>query len=485
MPESGVARGIRARASRWAMRTRMLALLFVGLALLAGADFSWQYRRATQSITAAHNRALARVAAGYLRALRGQDADTTKIPTSVFQEELGADSAPKLLFRVSGEQNELLGGADQLPPPPATNRETDLVQAQYYAADVAGIHYFVVTVRDFLLMPGYSKPVLVQVAEPQSARDDAMRHAGLAIAAQTACQYLVVMLLAALAITVGQRPLAKLRRELRAHKPAELTLHPAEWPRELEPLIAAMGELLAEQRASVDQQQKFLADASHQLRTPVAVLKTLAQGALFGQTDPIESLNKMLSVIDRTSGLTDQLLSLAKAEQLVSRGDWHPVALDSVAKSVAVELAPLIARKHLDFSLQSAPVSVNSDAWMLGQLVKNLVANAINHSKQGGAIGIVIRRLHADAELIVWDRGEGVDEDVLERLFEPFNVAKGSSGIGLGLSICRQIADSMNASVHLFNRIEAGATVGVDAMVRWHGVVDPAQRLDHVLSDHG
>jgi len=63
---------------------------------------------------------------------------------------------------------------------------------------------------------------------------------------------------------------------------------------------------------------------------------------------------------------------------------------------------------------------------------------------------------------------------VLERLFEPFNVAKGSSGIGLGLSICRQIADSMNATVHLFNRIEGGVTVGVDAVVRWQGVLRDA-----------
>jgi signal transduction histidine kinase len=88
-------------------------------------------------------------------------------------------------------------------------------------------------------------------------------------------------------------------------------------------------------------------------------------------------------------------------------------------------------------------------------------------SPPSAALGIVIRRLRHEVELIVWDHGGGVSEAVQERLFEPFSASKGGTGIGLGLAICKKIADAMSARVHLFNRQEQGTVVGCDAVVRW------------------
>lgn len=180
-----------------------------------------------------------------------------------------------------------------------------------------------------------------------------------------------------------------------------------------------------------------------------------------------ETLPKMQRTVERATHLANQLLSLIKVEQLARHGDWAPVDLEAVARDVALEFAPLMARKRLDFTLESVSTAVASDAWLLGELLRNLLTNAIRHSPASACLGIVLRRLRGQVELIVWNHGGGIDEATRACLFKPFSAAKGGTGVGLGLAICRQIADSINADLDLFNRIENGQVVGVDAVVRW------------------
>jgi signal transduction histidine kinase len=239
-------------------------------------------------------------------------------------------------------------------------------------------------------------------------------------------------------------------------------------PAELRPLSEAMQGVLAQQREATEQQRRFLADASHQLRTPFAVLRTQLQGAMSGQLEIRDTLPKMLTTVDRSSELVRQLLSLAKVEQLVAQGHWKEVNLEAVAQEVCLEFGPLLARKRLDFSFEAVPVHLTTDGWMLGELLRNLLSNAIHHAPRGSALGMVVRVLPDQAELLVWDNGGGIDAAVMDRLFEPFQSAAGGTGIGLGLSICRQIAESMQAQVQLFNRVQDDRVVGVDAVVRWN-----------------
>lgn len=456
------------------IRRFMVVWIAVLLSLLTLTDGTLGYRAAVNNIRDTRDRALGRVAAGYLRALRAQDGDTTKIPPSVFREELGAMDPPRLRFRVSDERGGLLVGDPQLKPYRAGGADRGLVQAEVYDDTSSGERLRVAVVRDYLQLRAQEQAVAVQVAEPYAARMAAEREVLLQIALRHALRLAILLGVVWLVIRIGLRPVDALRAELKKRRPKDLTLVTANRPAELAPIVSALNELLLAQQASIDEQRKFLSDASHQLRTPLTVLKAQAQGLLFGQTDAADILPKMLNIIDRATGLTNQLLAMAKAEQLVRRGDWREVQLEQVARDAALEFAPLIARKRLDFSLQATPVTLTTDAWLLGELVKNLLSNAIHHSKKGGALGIVIRALKHETEMIVWDHGGGVAEDVLERLFEPFTAARGGSGIGLGLSICRQIADSMHATVDLFNRIEAGKVVGVDAVVRWQHTVPTA-----------
>ena len=276
-----------------------------------------------------------------------------------------------------------------------------------------------------------------------------------------------LVVVAALGLRAALRPLRALSRELNARMAGEARLLNTQPPRELLPLVQAMNQMLEVQRQTTEQQRKFVADASHQLRTPLAVLRTQLQALELNPMSALDAVPKMLRTVERSTNLANQLLSVAKVEQLARQGDWQPVNLEAVAREVALELSPLMAYKRLAFTLDALPVTLQSDAWLLGELLRNLLSNAVHHSPVAGELGIVLRYLRDEVELIVWDRGGGVDESVKQRLFEPFAASKGGTGIGLGLSICRQIAVALSAQVDLFNRVELGQVSGVDAVVRW------------------
>lgn len=236
-------------------------------------------------------------------------------------------------------------------------------------------------------------------------------------------------------------------------------------PAELHELAHKVRALYRSEHDWVDEQRRFLAEASHQLRTPMAVLRTQLQSAIDGTVAPAEVLPQMLHTVDRATGLANQLLSLTKLEQLKRSGGLQPTDIHAAARDAVMELSPLIAAKRLDFSLDGEALDVPADAVMLGELLRNLLANAIHHTPHGGALGMLLRDCAGTRELVVWDEGPGVDDGVFPRLFQPFSATKG--GVGLGLSICRQIADAMGASIHIYNRIDQGKVIGVDAVVSW------------------
>jgi len=294
---------------------------------------------------------------------------------------------------------------------------------------------------------------------------------GVAWSAQAGVWWVVKLVLWCLGLWLVLRqtfaPVMALSQSLADRDAGDLQLVSRRQPQELAPLTVAVNLLLQQQQASLDQQRKFLADASHQLRTPFAVLRTQLQGVMSGELETRATLPKMLGTVDRASDLVRQLLALAKVEQLVRGANWREVALDAVAQDVVMEFAPLFARKKLDFSLEAVPVRLLTDPWLLGELVRNLLSNAIQHTPRGGALGLVVRVMPSGPELLVWDNGGGMNEAVQARLFEPFQSSSGATGVGLGLSICRQIAVSMDAVVELFNRVQDDRIVGVDAVVRW------------------
>jgi signal transduction histidine kinase len=231
-------------------------------------------------------------------------------------------------------------------------------------------------------------------------------------------------------------------------------------------LAEAVNRVLAHQREHAEHHKRMVAEASHQIRTPLAALRTQLQSAT--PASIAQQLPGMLRAIDRATNVANEFLSRMKIEQRL-RGPSEAVVLrlDDVAREAALEFSPLITEKRLAFELDALPVAVRADAWMLGELVRNLLANAIGHTPTSERLGIVVRQAVGAPEMVVWDSGAGISDAVRERVFEPFAAATLGTGVGLGLSICKQLAEAMGAEVHLFNRSDGQRVIGVDAVVRW------------------
>lgn len=366
-------------------------------------------------------------------------------------------------FRVSTMTGEWVAGDRDFAPFPWRNEPSATASPTLYVAHIRGVLVRAAAARFPAGTAGRPAETLVQVALPWRDRLPGWREVVFEspLAWVYACAVVVSVVIVS-GVLVALRWLGRARAAL--HDPGADN-HDYAGPSELLPAVQRMRELHQRQTQWVDEQRRFLADASHQLRTPMAVLRTQLQSAIAGDVPVSELLPQMLHTVDRAAGLANQLLSLTKVEQLKRTGHLAPVDLHAAARDAVMELAPLIGAKRLDFALEGTAPPVPGDAVMLGELLRNLLANAIHHAPPAGRLGVLLRDGAGRTELVVWDEGPGVDEDVRQRLFQPFSAGKG--GTGLGLSICRQIAGAMGASVDLYNRIDAGGVIGVDAVVAW------------------
>lgn len=142
----------------------------------------------------------------------------------------------------------------------------------------------------------------------------------------------------------------------------------------------------------LDHQKRFVRDTSHQLRTPLAVLKVQVQSALRGDIDARQALHDIGHTVDRATLLANQMLALAKVEQLRQQPGAAPVDLGEIARAVALDLSPLVAERDLDFSMETAATPVRAHDWMLRELTRNLLHNAIRWAKR---LMILMRKINA------------------------------------------------------------------------------------------
>jgi two-component system, OmpR family, sensor histidine kinase TctE len=262
------------------------------------------------------------------------------------------------------------------------------------------------------------------------------------------------------AVARGLRPLVELQAEManRSYRDlGPLPVHNA--PGEVRALVGAMNDLLARLSTALSAQQRFIADAAHQLRTPLAGLRTQTELAL--REDDPEEVRRALHQIDtataRTTHLVNQLLSLARAEPGANRL-YQPQALDLVelARETTAEWVPRAIARDIDLGFDGAAAApIEGDAVLLREMLGNLLDNAIRYSPAGGQVTVNASIDDAAARLSVEDNGPGIPPDERERVFERFHRLLGNDadGCGLGLAIVREIAFGHGATV----RLEAGA----------------------------
>lgn len=455
------------------LRQQLLVGILVPVVALLAVNGAMLYSRALAAVNTAYDRTLLASAKviGEQLDVRGFDGEAelrATVPYSAL-EAFEADNRSQMIYRVSNLWGERVSGYADLP----FWRGRLPVRPPYSAlVDFYDDHYLGREVRvAVLLQPVASDKgrgmAVVQVAETLELRETLARQILVDTLWRQAMLVLVIGGVVVLVVQRATRPVRRLSAQLQARPEGDLTpLEADDAPRELQPLLEATNGVMARLDHLLENQKRFVRDTAHQLRTPLAVLKTQLQSALRGDLEPGRALAEINQTVERATILANQMLSLAKVEQLRQQPVETVDDFAELVRSMALELSPLLAEKDIDFEIATQPAPVRSHEWMLRELAGNLMHNAIRHTPAGGAISVRVVADERSCALTVADSGPGLSAELQARLFQPFSAGDIRSGSGLGLAICHEIVQALGGTISLDNRVTFGRIEGLDATVR-------------------
>lgn len=408
-----------------------------------------------------------------LETVDGEATASFTLPSGA-SEVLHTDQDDEIHYQVLGLRGELLGGELALPLPaeeePRAPGELRFRDGELHNEDLR-IGYVWVAMPG---RPAETRMALVQVAETLGKRS---RLATEIIKGVILPQFVILplaVLLVWLALVRGIAPLNELQRRIRRRDSSDLSpIDEREAPEEVSPLVRAINDLLARLDQSIGAQKHFLADAAHQLKTPLAGLRTQAELAQreidAGQRDPKE-LKKSLQQIAHSSQsaahMVNQLLAMARAENQEQQAQRQNVNLARLATETVRDFVPRALEKRIDLGYEGPETGsgrgaaeagkallVSGNPLLLRELIRNLVDNALQYTPVGGTVTV---RLVDDpfgqvVVLQVEDSGPGIPPGERERVFQPFYRTLGTDvdGSGLGLAIVREIAVQHGAQIQL------------------------------------
>lgn len=455
------------------LRRYLLAgiLLPVGLFVLINAVSL--YRKTLEAVNTAYDRTLLASAKSIGEQLDvvGEDEQAVlraTVPYSAL-EAFEADTQSRLYYRVSSLKGDLVSGFADLPfwRGRIPDRGAYAALVDFYDDSFRGEQVRVAVLLQPVASQAGRGMAVVQVAETLELRRTLTRQILFDTLWQQAVLVAVIALVVVVVVQRATRPVRQLSSELQARPEGDLTPIPtAGAPRELLPLVDATNGVMSRLAHLLDNQKRFVRDTSHQLRTPLAVLKAQVQSALRGDVEPRQALREINDTVERATTLANQMLSLAKVEQLRQQPGSAVTDLAQAVRDMALELAPLVADREVDFEIETQAAPVQAHEWMLRELARNLLHNAIRHTPPEGTLAVRVLSDGRTGALIVSDSGPGIDAALQPRLFQPFSAGDVRSGSGLGLAICQEIVRALGGTISLDNREEHGRVIGLDATVR-------------------
>jgi two-component system sensor histidine kinase TctE len=323
------------------------------------------------------------------------------------------------------------------------------------------------------------KIILVQVAETRNEREALVTRIIRGVLLPQFALIPLVAILSYLGLTRGLQPLRRLRERIVGRRPGDLSpLAADQAPEEVRPLLLSLNEMMRRLEVNLEAQQRFIADAAHQLRTPLTGLKMQADLAA-DEHDPVrlqKSMRLIAQSTDRAAHLTKQLLTLARTES--SHDKLHrvePCDLRALARAVTIEWAERAMAKDIDLAFDCGewPHMTEGVPLLLRELLSNLIDNAVKYTPRGGRVTVRLRSMDF-LILEVEDTGPGIPPAERSKVFERFYRVLGNaeSGSGLGLPIVQEIADRHRASVELLDGDNGGCLFQV-SFVRRGGASAP------------
>ncbi len=293
---------------------------------------------------------------------------------------------------------------------------------------------------------------VIQAAQPVESRAEASFDMALRMLLPLGVLIPVLALLALIAVKKSLLPLTKVTSEVERRNASSMTpLDINSVPSEIRPLLSALNSLLKRLNSSISSQRRFIADAAHELRTPMTALSLQVDLAEQADTsvERAEAIENLRNGIKRSSHLVSQLLTLARQEPEV-RQSFEKLDLALLAKRVADDFLPLADFKKINLQANAdQAVMIHGDEEGLRTVISNLVDNAIRYTPENGKVEISVAINDGNAVLAVRDTGPGILAEDRERIFERFYRIPGNNvtGSGLGLSIVKQIVERHKASI--------------------------------------
>jgi two-component system sensor histidine kinase TctE len=385
---------------------------------------------------------------------------------STARDILRADDVDSVYFQISGPRGEIVDGDRDLPLASADDAERS-GRVHFRTESLHGtpvrIAYAWVNLQPLLDASEEPRLALVQVAETLDKR---AQLANEIIKGVILPQFIILPVILALvwfALSRGLSPLAQLQERIRARPPDDLSpIDSRQVPEEISPLVGSLNDMLARLAHTIDAQKRFIADAAHQMKTPLAGMRMQSELAL-RQVDPNEihrSLEQLAKSSESATRLVNQLLALARAENQPHAGlALAPLDLAALARDVVQDWVQASFAHEIDLGYEEigGPPEIAGSAMMLRELLSNLIDNALRYTPPGGSVTVRVRGTNIgngnQALLEVEDTGPGIAPSERHRVFERFYRILGSSasGSGLGLAIVREIAQQHGADIEIFN----------------------------------
>ncbi|MEF7612889.1 sensor histidine kinase N-terminal domain-containing protein [Aquincola sp. MAHUQ-54] len=444
------------------LQRKLLAWLLGPLAVLLVIDTAAAYWNSVRFSDLAYDRALHEIGREIVLHVKLDGGQPRLELSEAAGNILLLDPDDLLFYRVTGADGTVLGGDADMPPPREAPRATgtEALAPRFYRDDVgdAPVRMMVARMRAGTGTGPGTPLVQVQVAETLHKRT---RFAWEMVANIVLPQLLLMVMATAVVwfgVSRGLQPLQRLRRAVSDRSHLDLSpIDTHDVPGEVRPLVNEVNDLMARLGQTFDFQNRFVADAAHQLKTPVSGLKAQIELAQ-RETDPERvrhSLAQLYISADRLSRLVRQLLSLARNEPgALASMQLRPLDLNAYALEVSMEWVPQAIKRRIDLGFEGAdrPLMIDADPDRLRELINNLIDNAIRYSQSGGRVTVRVNVGGSnECRLAISDDGPGIPVPERARIFERFHRLLGTQedGSGLGLAIVSEIATLHGARITL------------------------------------